>query len=450
MSWYNKVVWSEGLFLRPQLFQQQERYFEYFAHKRAAALSPFFWGFSQYDIDHESLSFGKLVFKSGAGVFPDGTPFDVPGHTPPPPPLTIAPEHQDQVIYLAAPLRLPNTEETTFAEQDGGSLARYLAFDNELRDSNAIGQGPKPVQLAHLRLRLLPEKELTQSWIGIALTRIKSLQADGSVTLHDSDHIPPVVSYGANPLLREWVLQLHGLAKLRADALAGRLSGSDGKPGVSAEVADYLLLQVLNRYEPLLDHMRRIGETAPVELYSQLAMLAGELSTFVRSQTRRPLAAPGYDHARLYQSIKPLVDDVHYLLNQVLVRGAQPIPLVEQPHGIRVATMLPTELAGYASLVLAVGAQMPSEVLQQQFAAQTKISPPQRLPELIRSHLPGLTLVPLPVPPRQIPFNSGYIYYELSRSGPFWDQIAQQGGLAMHIAGHFPELKLELWGVRLK
>ncbi|MDT3530749.1 hypothetical protein [Cronobacter sakazakii] len=30
----NKVIWSEGLFLRPQLFQQQERYLEYFSHKR--------------------------------------------------------------------------------------------------------------------------------------------------------------------------------------------------------------------------------------------------------------------------------------------------------------------------------------------------------------------------------------------------------------------------------
>ncbi|WP_179098226.1 type VI secretion system baseplate subunit TssK, partial [Burkholderia pseudomallei] len=103
MSWHNKVVWNEGLFLLPQLFQQQERYFEYFAHKRAAVLSPFFWGFSRYEIDQESLSFGKLVFKSGAGIFPDGTPFDVPRHTPPPPPLTIAAEHQDQVIYLAVP-----------------------------------------------------------------------------------------------------------------------------------------------------------------------------------------------------------------------------------------------------------------------------------------------------------------------------------------------------------
>ncbi|ACB69081.1 type VI secretion protein, VC_A0114 family (plasmid) [Burkholderia ambifaria MC40-6] len=449
MSWFNKVVWSEGLFLLPQLFQQQERYFEHFAHKRAAPLSSFFWGFSQFDIDQESLAFGKLVFKSGTGIFPDGTPFDVPAHVPPPPPLTIAPEHQNQLIYVAVPLRLPNTEETAFRDQTG-SLARYRAFENELRDSNAIGQGPKPVQLANLRLRLLPEKELTQSWIGIALTRIKALRVDGSVSLHDTDHIPPVSQYGADPLLREWATQLHGLAKLRADALATRLSGSDGRAGAAAEVADYLLLQVLNRYEPLLEHICRIRETPPVEFYRELAVMAGELSTFVRPQTRRPLPTPGYDHAQLFGSIRPLVEEVHYLLNQVLIRGAQPIPLTEQPHGIRVAAVMPAELSGYSSLVLAVGAQMSPDVLQQQFASQTKISQPQRLPELIRSHLPGLTVVPLPVPPRQIPFNSSYIYYELSRSGPFWEQIAQQGGLAMHIAGHFPELKVELWGVRHK
>jgi len=72
------------------------------------------------------------------------------------------------------------------------------------------------------------------------------------------------------------------------------------------------------------------------------------------------------------------------------------------------------------------------------------------LPELIRSHLPGLPLQALPVPPRQIPFNAGYVYFELSRSGPLWNEIAQYGGLAMHIAGQFPVLKLELWGVRHK
>ncbi len=34
MSWHNKVVWSEGLFLRPQHFQQQDRYIEHLVDGR--------------------------------------------------------------------------------------------------------------------------------------------------------------------------------------------------------------------------------------------------------------------------------------------------------------------------------------------------------------------------------------------------------------------------------
>jgi len=36
MSGKRKVVWTEGIFLRPQHFQQQERYFESFTQRRIA------------------------------------------------------------------------------------------------------------------------------------------------------------------------------------------------------------------------------------------------------------------------------------------------------------------------------------------------------------------------------------------------------------------------------
>lgn len=73
-------------------------------------------------------------------------------------------EHLNQTIYLAVPIRTPNTEETTFDQDAQDSLARYRSFEQDLLDANSIGQGPKLVQLGDLRLRLLPpnKRVLTQ------------------------------------------------------------------------------------------------------------------------------------------------------------------------------------------------------------------------------------------------------------------------------------------------
>jgi type VI secretion system protein ImpJ len=59
-----------------------------------------------------------------------------------------------------------------------------------------------------------------------------------------------------------------------------------------------------------------------------------------------------------------------------------------------------------------------------------------------------MALQALSVPPHQILFNAGYIYYELHCDGPLWEHISHHGELAMHIAGEFPGLLIELWGVR--
>ncbi|MEA7586005.1 type VI secretion system baseplate subunit TssK, partial [Salmonella enterica subsp. enterica serovar Anatum] len=37
------------------MFQQQERYLEHVMHYRSLPLTPFFWGFSHYNIDGEAL-----------------------------------------------------------------------------------------------------------------------------------------------------------------------------------------------------------------------------------------------------------------------------------------------------------------------------------------------------------------------------------------------------------
>ncbi|WP_026259032.1 type VI secretion system baseplate subunit TssK [Uliginosibacterium gangwonense] len=447
MSWTNKVIWSEGLFLRPQLFQQQERYFETFAHKRCQPISPFYWGFSHYRIDSESLTLGKLVLANAAGIYADGTPFELPGQTPPPPPLSLLPEHLGQTIYLALATRVPNGEETSF-DNAPGSSARNTVFDAELPDSNSIGQGPKTVQLGRLRLMLVPEKELTSAWMGLPLAKVVALRSDGSAEI-ESTFIPPVNCYGASDLLTQWLSQLHGTTRQRAEQLAQRLSGSVGTGATqAAEVSDFLLLQILNRYEPLLDHMLRVKETSPEDAYTLLRSMAGELSTFIRTQTRRPAQVPAYRHLDPYNTFKPLVEDTRELLNNLLVRSAQCIDLVQKQHGMYLASLDPAEIRSFSNLVLVVTANMPGDLLSQKFPAHCKLAPADRLPELVRLHLPGIVLRVLPVPPRQIPFNAGYVYFQIEPQGGLWEHMLTHGGIGLHVATQFPGLRMELWGVR--
>lgn len=90
--------------------------------------------------------------------------------------------------------------------------------------------------------------------------------------------------------------------------------------------------------------------------------------------------------------LKPVVVDTHRLLNAVLARGAQSIVLEDRGHGMRNAVVDPVDMQGFAALVLAVHAAMPQDVLQQQFPAQGKAGPSDKLPSLVRSNLPCIGL----------------------------------------------------------
>ncbi|MFC1363443.1 MAG: type VI secretion system baseplate subunit TssK, partial [gamma proteobacterium symbiont of Ctena orbiculata] len=54
MSWMSRIVWSEGMFLRPHHFQQQERFLEHMVEARCADLIPYSWGFTHLKIDRQA------------------------------------------------------------------------------------------------------------------------------------------------------------------------------------------------------------------------------------------------------------------------------------------------------------------------------------------------------------------------------------------------------------
>ena len=261
----------------------------------------------------------------------------------------------------------------------------------------------------------------------------------------DSGYIAPMLQAPAHPVLDGYLREVHGMLYQRGEALALRMA-QPGRAGVG-EITDFLMLQVVNRFQPLFAHAQRLPVLHPERLYDLLLGLAGELSTF-RDQ-RRPVAYPEYRHDDLASCFRAVMGDLRQSLSMVLEQTAIPIDLQQRAHGVRVAIMGDIELQRTASFVLAVNAQMPGELLRARFPTQVKICPAERLRELVQSQLPGIGLRAMPVAPRQIPYHAGFTYFELdTRGSELWKQLETSGGLAMHIAGDFPGLALEFWAIR--
>ena len=89
MSWYNKVLWKEGLFLRPHHLQQNDRYHEHLLELRVRHVTPYPWGFSAIEIDRDLLQQRKFALRRASGILPDGTPFDMPADSPLPLPVEV-------------------------------------------------------------------------------------------------------------------------------------------------------------------------------------------------------------------------------------------------------------------------------------------------------------------------------------------------------------------------
>jgi type VI secretion system protein ImpJ len=443
MSWNSKVVWSEGLFLQPQHFQQHDRYWERYIEGRTRALLGYSWGFLSLELDRAALALGKVQLSAARGIFPDGTPFDFPGEDAPPTAIDIAPELKDELIVLAVPVRRPGAEETD-AINGEHNLARFMVGEVEVRDSNAAASESAVLHVGKLRMRLMRKRDLTDAYTTLGVIQVTERRADNQVIVSRS-YVPPMLHVGSDPVLSSYVRELHGLLHQRGEALAGRLSQL-GRGGV-AEIADFLLLQTVNRYEPLFAHLATHPLLHPERLYSICLQLAGELATFNQSTTRS-ISFPEYQHDALEPSFLPLMTHLRRSLSMVMEQNAIAIELQDRRYGVRVAIIGDLELVKTASFVLAASAQIPTEALRSRFPAQVKIGPVERIRDLVNLQLPGIVLQPLPVAPRQIPFHAGRNYFELDRSGDLWKQLERSGGLAMHIGGEFPGLELELWAIR--
>ncbi|MBB4010028.1 type VI secretion system protein ImpJ [Rhizobium taibaishanense] len=433
------------MFLRVQHFQQSDRWTERLVRSVSRSLSPYPWGILEIGLDRSALAIGQFALSGLRGILPDGTPFDAPEDTDLPAALELDESVKNAIVYLALPARQPGKADMAQTGAAAANSVRLLGSPYEAPDANVETDFIAPIDVARLNLRLLKTGDDLAGYELLGLARVTEVRSDKAVLL-DPDFIPPSLNCMASSRLNELMTELLGIVRHRAEAIAERI----GDPTIrgTAEVGDYFLLQILNRADPMLKHaLANATRLHPMSFYELCIQLAGELATFTMD-SKRATDFPAYRHDDLKATFGAVFEDLRTSLSSVLAQSAVAIELVERRHGVRVGTINDRTLLRDAGFVLAVRADMSAEDVRRTLPARIKIGPVERIAELVNVALPGIPVRPLPVLPRQLPYRAGTIYFELDTKTPLWKQLETSGAIALHLAGDFPGLELEMWALR--
>lgn len=265
----NKVMWQEGMLMRPHHFQQQQRYNDYLDNQRFRAMNDLSWGFTELTLNNELLAQGKIMIDSASGTLPDGTVFSIPDQDALPDPLHPQhfPDERSRNIYLALPVASDVRNEIS----DGRRIGRYRLNYADVRDLHSEEGDTRTLTLGQLTPRIMSGAEDMSAYITLPLCRISDRHADGSLTL-DDDFIPSCQNIQVSKKLRVYLKEVQGAIGGRASDLANRI-GSPAQSGI-ADVAEFMMLQLLNR-----NQTRFTG------------LLFNDHTPFISEQTKQWLAA---------------------------------------------------------------------------------------------------------------------------------------------------------------
>ncbi len=439
------VAWREGLFIRPQHFQQNSYAVTTEMMRRASTAQANRWGLFDLKIDDQLLAQGKISLISASGILPDGTLFDtediIEKLT-----IEIVQEDSGKAIYLGLPLLYPN-EDNIYFEEHTPLATRYRAkIENEIPNTNAGEESHADIAFSYLNFKLLKEGEKREGFSCIQITQVGNVTANNTISL-DEHFSPTYLHLHKAPSLSSKLNELQGMLHYRAEKLAEKIEGGTLQ---TTELGDYLILQLINRAEGRLHYFVTQENLHPGDLYLELVSLIGELAVFMKKE-KRLLQQFTYIHEKQGISFETVFHEIKSLLSNVLESSSVRVPLDKHNYGISIAMLKEKSLLENSSFVLAASSNIDSTKLEKLLLDNLKIGTVEEIRNLVNHHLPGFKLTPLSSVPREIPYRVNQSYYRIMLDPKDIQKLHKSSGMALHYP-ETPNLMIEfvLWSIKTK
>lgn len=445
MALAEKVLWGEGLFLRPQHFQQQDRYHEGRLHQTADALHPYAWGVVKLDWNVKSLASNILRIDGFNAIFRDGEVVDAPGSDPLPVPVDLAalPATVQEVTYYAA-LPILNGAGANCEPAGGQQALRFCQAD---RDTVDLFSGAIEAQVAYLKktVRLVSDGEAHGSYDCFPLIKLRRTVSGGFEAA--PEFVAPSVAIQSAPKIKNMLDTL--LEALLAKIAA--LHGHHREPSRnviefrSGDVSSFWLLHTVSTAAATLMHYQRHPGLHPERLYEALLGLAGGLMSYSKNHTLASL--PDYDHLSPGACFGALDGIVRDLLDTVISSKYFAIALHEDKPCYHLGALESGKIDQGTTLYLAIRASMPAHELVEVAPLRIKVGAPDDVDKCVLSALPGVKLSHAPQVPAAIPVRPDTCYFSIDNRGLLYEQMLKAQSVAIYVPAGMRDLQLELIAV---
>lgn len=441
-----RILWGEGLFLRPQHFQQHALFLETSIAQTLRHTHGNPWGIRKLNLDTDGLRGGILRLDSLEVVFRDGTLVEAPNANPLPPSRNIADISQvgtETTVYACLPVT--NAFGGNCAENENAMPRppRFLTSRSMISDlyTDAL---EAEVTVLHANVRLMVEEENRDGHLSVALCRIVR-SANGTWAL-DSDFIPPLIEIAGSTQLGMRVRRLLDILLVKSEALAARHRErvkSIVEYGTS-DIASFWLLHTVNRNFPLLNHLAATP-SHPEVLYATMAQLCGELMTFSSELTLKDI--PVYHHEKLTEVFDRLDTIIRELLETVVSNRYAAIPLDNTRPSFYIGRLDSERLVENVDYYLSVSSDLPTAHILEMVPLKLKAGSPDDVEKILNSALPGVRLVHAAQTPTALPVRVGNHYFVLEPQGQIFERMRQARSICIYVPQALLELKLELFAV---
>jgi type VI secretion system protein ImpJ len=206
------------------------------------------------------------------------------------------------------------------------------------------------------------------------------------------------------------------------------------------------MLWVLNAAYSSLQSIVFLKGLTPLTVYRELCALVGQLSIF--GESRRPPKLPEYDHNNLGPCFDTVIRHIEMLMRPLGPRAFEKRYFEREGDHLQVA-LEPAWLSPTKKLYLGVETAMEHEdCVRLLLSTQTrrslldiKMGSAGRVLQIFKQKLRGLTLVPITMPPKELPLGPAIVYFEIERDNVFWRDVADSATLAVKLNPQHAQFK---------